>query len=39
MEIRFREFCDAYGLPQPAVNAIVDGDEVDFRWPGTNVIG
>jgi hypothetical protein len=38
MEIRFREFCDANGLPQPAVNAIVDGDEVDFRWPGTNVI-
>lgn len=38
MEIRMRAFCDAYGLPQPAVNAVIDGAEVDFYWPGTAVI-
>ena len=38
LEIRFLELCDAHDLPRPHANAIVDGEEVDFHWPGTNVI-
>src|SRR5436309_2636568 len=38
LETRFREFCDAHGLPQPRCNTIIDGHEVDFRWPGTNLV-
>jgi very-short-patch-repair endonuclease len=38
MEIRLRELCDACHLPQPAVNAVVDGKEVDAYWPAADLI-
>jgi hypothetical protein len=30
LEDAFLELCDAYGIPRPLVNAVVDGYEVDF---------
>jgi Protein of unknown function (DUF559) len=32
LEDRFLTFLDAYGLPRPEVNVLVDGFEVDFLW-------
>ena len=33
-----RDLCDAHGVPRPAVNAIVDGREVDFHWAAERLI-
>jgi very-short-patch-repair endonuclease len=32
------ELCRKYGLPQPMVNQVVEGFEVDFVWPEVRVI-
>lgn len=32
LEALMRDLCDAAGLPRPELNAIVEGDEVDFFW-------
>jgi hypothetical protein len=29
---------DAHGLPRPLVNTELLGEEVDFQWPGSNVV-
>jgi very-short-patch-repair endonuclease len=33
-----RDLCDAHGIPRPAVNAIVEGEEVDFLWRAQRLI-
>jgi hypothetical protein len=38
LELRFLEFLDAAGLPEPETNAIVEGFEVDCVWRGQRVI-
>jgi very-short-patch-repair endonuclease len=38
LERAMLELVRAAGLPEPAVNAVVDGDPVDFFWPRHNVI-
>jgi very-short-patch-repair endonuclease len=38
LEARFLELCRANGLPRPAVNRGSAGKEVDFRWPGHDLI-
>ena len=32
LEGLMRDICDVHGIPRPEVNAIVEGDEVDFHW-------
>ncbi len=32
LEGLMRDLCDAAGIPRPQVNALVEGDEVDFFW-------
>jgi very-short-patch-repair endonuclease len=32
------ELCRRYGLPQPVVNQVVEGYEVDFAWPEARLI-
>jgi hypothetical protein len=38
LEEAFLSLCDEHGLPRPNVNCVIDGDEVDFHWPGARVI-
>ena len=38
LEDAFLELCDAYGIPRPLVNTIVEGYEVDFCWPDARLI-
>ena len=38
LEDAFLELCDAYGIPRPRVNAILEGYEVDFCWPELRLI-
>jgi very-short-patch-repair endonuclease len=38
LEVAFLLLLEKYRLPQPATNAMVMGFEVDFHWPGTNLI-
>jgi very-short-patch-repair endonuclease len=38
LEQLFRRLCRDHRLPEPAVNARVSGEEVDFWWPPTNVV-
>jgi hypothetical protein len=38
LEVAFLELCETYGIPRPEVNGKVLGLEVDFHWPGTNLI-
>jgi very-short-patch-repair endonuclease len=38
LEVLLLELCREFGLPQPVMNALVEGYEVDAHWPGTNVI-
>jgi len=37
-EDAFRAFCTRHHLPQPEINAIVAGYEVDAYWPAHNLI-
>ena len=37
-EDAFRTFCTRHHLPQPEINAIVAGYEVDAYWPAHNLI-
>jgi very-short-patch-repair endonuclease len=37
-EDAFRSFCTRHRLPQPQINAIVAGYEVDAYWPAGNLI-
>jgi hypothetical protein len=37
LEVRFRRLCADHGLPAPAVNAVVEGFEVDAWWPRVGV--
>jgi very-short-patch-repair endonuclease len=38
LERAMLELVRAAGLPEPAVNVVVDGDVVDFFWPQHNVV-
>jgi predicted transcriptional regulator of viral defense system len=38
LEVAFLQLCRRYGIPTPVVNGKVLGIEVDFRWPGANLI-
>ena len=38
LERRFLELCRTHGLPMPAVNAPVEGLEVDFWWPSAGLV-
>ncbi len=38
LEAAFRALCAAHGIPQPLVNHIVEGQEVDFYWPDQRVM-
>jgi very-short-patch-repair endonuclease len=38
LEARFRSLCRDRKLPEPCVNAVVDGLEVDFCWPEQRLI-
>ena len=38
LEERFLAVCRSHGLPQPLVNSIVAGLEVDFYWPAHTLI-
>ncbi len=38
LEARFLDFVREYELPEPAVNSMVGGYEVDAHWPGTKLI-
>lgn len=38
LEADFLALCRKYKLPQPVVNGMVEGYEVDMHWPGTNLI-
>jgi very-short-patch-repair endonuclease len=38
MEIAFAELCDDFSVPRPVANRIVEGERVDFSWPGTTLI-
>lgn len=38
LEERFLALCRSHGLPQPLVNTRVAGLEVDFCWPGAQLI-
>jgi very-short-patch-repair endonuclease len=38
LEAMFLELCLAYGLPRPVVNRSANGREVDFRWPGHDLV-
>jgi hypothetical protein len=38
LELLFVELCEESQLPPPAMNAIVEGYEVDAHWPGTDLI-
>ena len=38
LEGPMRDLCDAHGLPRPEVNAIVEGEEVDFLWRDRRLI-
>ncbi len=38
LELLFRDFCRAYGIPEPAFNVAVEGYDVDAWWPGTAII-
>jgi Transcriptional regulator, AbiEi antitoxin/Protein of unknown function (DUF559) len=32
------ELCDAYGLPQPVVNCVIEGKVRDFYWPHARLV-
>ena len=38
LERRFLDLVRAAGLPEPVVNATVEGHEVDFHWPAAKLI-
>jgi very-short-patch-repair endonuclease len=38
LERMFLDLCRDGGLPQPQVNVLVEGYEVDAHWPGANLI-
>ena len=38
LEAAFNDLCDRYGLPRPAMNARLDGREVDAYWPDHDLI-
>lgn len=38
LEVALMRLCDRHGLPRPVVNSVIGGFEVDFRWPGTNLV-
>ena len=38
MEIAFAQLCDDHGLPRPLCNPVVEGERVDFWWPGTTLV-
>jgi hypothetical protein len=38
LEDAFLELCDRYGIPRPAVNARVEGMEVDCVWPRARLV-
>jgi uncharacterized protein DUF559 len=38
LEVAFLKACADYGVPTPVTNEKVHGFEVDFHWPGTNLI-
>jgi Protein of unknown function (DUF559) len=38
MEERFLALCDDHGIPRPAVNARIEGEEVDFVWRDANLV-
>ena len=38
LEVAFLRLCDGHSLPRPVANARVHGFEVDFHWPGTNLV-
>src|SRR3954470_14554358 len=38
LELLLYELCDDHGLPQPAVNARIEGFLVDFYWPHRRLI-
>jgi very-short-patch-repair endonuclease len=38
LEADFLALCRKYKLPEPVVNGMVEGLEVDMHWPGTKLI-
>jgi Protein of unknown function (DUF559) len=38
LEVAFLNLCSRYGIETPVMNGTVMGIEVDFHWPGTNLI-
>jgi very-short-patch-repair endonuclease len=38
LEDAFLELCDRHGIPRPAVNARVEGMEVDCVWPQARLV-
>ena len=38
LEAFFRDLCARNGLPRPRVNAMIDGEEVDFLWADRGLI-
>ncbi len=38
LELDFRDFCRAHGIPEPAFNLWVEGQEVDAAWLERKVV-
>jgi len=38
LEVAFLQLCRDHRIPTPISNGKVEGIEVDFHWPGTNLI-
>jgi very-short-patch-repair endonuclease len=38
LEVAFLDLCAKHNLPTPVANGKINGIEVDFHWPGTNLI-
>lgn len=38
MEAAFAQLCDDFSLPRPLINRVIEGERVDFSWPGSTLI-
>jgi very-short-patch-repair endonuclease len=38
LEEAFLELCDAYAIPRPVTNTVIEGFEVDAHWPAAKLV-
>jgi hypothetical protein len=38
MEEAFAQLCDDFDVPRPIANRVIEGERVDFSWPGSSLI-